>query len=59
VAELVDALGLGPSALRHGGSNPSARTIDHGRWSAMTAMFQIGRRDVILEEIFRGFACGG
>ena len=27
VAELVDALGLGPNASRHGGSSPSARTI--------------------------------
>lgn len=26
VAELVDALGLGPSAARFGGSSPSART---------------------------------
>jgi hypothetical protein len=26
VAELVDALGLGPNASRHGGSSPSART---------------------------------
>lgn len=27
VAELADALGSGPSAERHGGSRPSARTI--------------------------------
>jgi hypothetical protein len=27
VAELVDALGLGPSAARHGGSSPFLRTI--------------------------------
>ena len=28
VAKLVDALDLGSSALRHGGSSPFARTID-------------------------------
>ena len=31
MAELVDALGLGPNASRHGGSSPSARTIQIAR----------------------------
>lgn len=29
VAKLVDALDLGSSAARHGGSSPSIRTINH------------------------------
>ena len=44
VAELADALDLGSSAARHGGSNPLVRTKDDEQKPGKSGLFLLIRR---------------